>query len=138
MVLDAGDDRNMHRLDDWKVCFAGAINPVDKRGKHSVPYMEFLPFEVLLDEPIGECLWVVRRSCGRSSQRNQQKECGNVSDAIPPYFRRSAATATMNNANATHFSRCWILVRLSNEERREAISSFMVFRCLCQSSRSAR
>ena len=83
MVLCAGEDRNMHRLDDWKVCFAGAVNPVGERIKHSRPLIVFLPFKVLLDEPIGKRLRIIGRSCGRSSQRDQQEKCNYAFDNIP-------------------------------------------------------
>jgi hypothetical protein len=43
----------------------------------------FLPLEVLLDEPIGECFRVIRRCCCGHSQRQQNEKRGDVSDAIP-------------------------------------------------------
>lgn len=83
MVLGAGDDRDIHRLDDWTMCFAGAINPVDERGKHSGPLMVFLPLEVLFNEPIGESLRIFRRGNGRGCQSQKEKERGDLFDSIP-------------------------------------------------------
>lgn len=84
VVLVAGEDRDIHRLDDWTVCLAGAINPIGERLKHSSPLIVFLPLEVLRDEPIGEFLWIIRRGCGRSSQHQQNEKRSDVSDDIPP------------------------------------------------------
>lgn len=105
MVLVAGDDRDIHRLDNWAMCFAGAINPVGERLKHSGPLIILLPLEVLLDEPVGKSLWIIRRCDGRNGERYQQKKCGNVLNDIPPYFKINAATAARNSANVIHFSR---------------------------------
>lgn len=83
MVLVAGEDRYIHRLDDWAMCLAGAINPIGERLKHSSPLIVFLPLKVLRDEPICEVLWIIRRGgCGHS-QRQQKEKRSDVSDDIP-------------------------------------------------------
>ena len=70
MVLVAGEDRDIRRLDDWTVCFAGAIDPVCESFEHSGPLVIFLPLEVLIDEPISKRFRIIRRGCGRHRQRH--------------------------------------------------------------------
>lgn len=87
MVLVAGEDRDIHRLDDWPMRFAGAINPIGERLKHSGPLVVFLPGKPLLDKPISKRLRFIGRGSGRNSQRQQAKKNGDVFDDIPPHLK---------------------------------------------------
>ena len=73
MIFVAGKDRDIHRLDDWALCFAGAINPVDERFEDGDPLIILLSFEFLFDEPIGKCFRFIRR-CHRRCSKHEQKQ----------------------------------------------------------------